>query len=77
MILGEFGIQNQDNTYLSVSKLMLFGILYTPSHLSKPQGNQLKALVFYHLLHPDNSISNIDRTDTKLKFMVKAMFELC
>ncbi len=64
------GFKNGDpDTYFCVDKIMLFGILYTPSFIGKGQfsliggsknsdyqGNLSKALLFYHLINGDNLI---------------------
>jgi len=40
----------------SVDRLMLFGILYSESLVDSSEGNQVKALLFFHLLHNDNIV---------------------
>ena len=63
-------------TYLNVDKLMLFGILYTENILDARNGNQVKALLFYHLLNSDDILNHIFRSSKRLKKLVYYMFEL-
>lgn len=64
------------DTFLSIDKLMLFGILYTESTLDSRFGNQAKALLFYHLLNDDDIIGHIHRHCKRLKRLLFIMFEL-
>ena len=65
------------DTYLSVDKLMLFGILYTESRLDSRFGNQAKALLFYHLLTTDDDIiGHVHRHCKRLRRLLFMMFEL-
>ena len=62
--------------YLSVDKLILFGILYATSDVDNAEGNQAKALAFYHLLNNEDLVANVKRSSRRLKLLMHYMFEL-
>ena len=50
-VSGYINNLNDAELFLSVDKIMMFAILYTPSTLeTSASGNQTKALIFYHLV---------------------------
>lgn len=59
-----------------VDKLILFAILYSRSEITSSNGNQAKALAFYHLLQHDDIIANVKKDSKRLKQLVFYMFEL-
>ena len=61
---------------MSVDRLLLFGILYAASAIDSANGNQAKALAFYHLVHNEDIIANVKRNSKKLKLLVYCMLEL-
>ena len=65
------------NTFLSVDKIMLFAILYTPSTLKNTQGNLAKGVMFCHLLDCDRLVQKIQRKSAKLRQFLQYIFEFC
>jgi hypothetical protein len=61
--------------YYSVDKLILFGIIYTPSNVGRATGNTAKALLFYHLVHGDNIVAKVKRDSKKLRQLMHYVFE--
>ena len=47
------------NTFLSVDKMMLFGIMYTPNNISSSKGNLSKSVLFYHLIHGEHIVDKV------------------
>lgn len=70
--------QNGDpNSFISVDKLILFGILYTPSSLSEKNGNLSKGLLFYHLINGEKIAESVPKNSKKLKQLMLYIFEFC
>ena len=55
------------NILMSVDKLMLFGLIYTPSKISSQKGNNCKALLFYHLINSEDIVQNVMRDSKRLR----------
>jgi hypothetical protein len=55
------------NIFISVDKLLLLGILYTPSKVSSSKGNNCKALLFFHLIHGEDIVAKIKRDSKRLR----------
>lgn len=68
-------LRGDPDSYYSVDKLMLFGIIYTPARFGESNGNMTKALLFYHLMQGEHIVSKVTRRSKKLRQLMFYIFE--